>query len=84
MGHWICPPIGMFGSGGEMLREVDEQGFQEMVESKARKEQFEMLRDYILDKYYRESQIHEWRPSEMKRPDRRTVLRLIRFFLNEA
>jgi len=83
LGLWTCPPMGAFGSGGEMLREVATQESQEAVESKARIAQFEMLRDYILDEYYRMDQIEGWRSSEMERPDRKTVLRLIRFFLNE-
>jgi hypothetical protein len=55
----------------------------EVPEGDARIEQFEMLRDFILEEYYRPEQIEGWKLSEMKRPDRKTVLRLIRFFLNE-
>jgi hypothetical protein len=69
--------------GGAMLREITAQKTQESHEGDVRTEQFEMLKDFILDEYYRSGQIHGWKRSEMKRPDRKTVLRLIHFFLNE-
>jgi hypothetical protein len=43
-----------------------------------------MLKDYILAEHYHQEQIEGWKLSEMERPDRKTVLRLIRYFLNEA
>jgi len=66
-----------------MQREYAAQKSQEVYERQARIEQFEMLRDFILDEYYRPDHIEGWKSSEMERPDRKTVLRLIRFFLNE-
>jgi len=66
-----------------MLRELTTQGTYEVPESDARIEQFEMLRDFILEEYYRPKEIEGWKLSEMERPDRATVLRLIRFFLSE-
>jgi hypothetical protein len=73
----------MFMTGGVMLREAAVQKAYEMMAGNARTEQFELLRDFILDEYYRPDQIQGWKLSEMKRPDRKTVLRLIRFFLSE-
>lgn len=66
-----------------MLKEVAVQKTIELIDSNVHTEQFELLRDFILDEYYRPDQIQGWKLSEMKRPDRKTVLRLIRFFLNE-
>jgi len=66
-----------------MLRWYSAQGAYEAPEGEARTEQFEILRDYILEKYYRPEKTEGWKPSEMERPDRKTVLRLIRFFQNE-
>lgn len=67
-----------------MLRWYSAQGGQAVSEGDARSDQFEMLKDYILVEYYRQEQIEGWKLSEMERPDRKTVLRLIRYFLNEA
>jgi hypothetical protein len=67
-----------------MLRGLTTQETYEVPESDARTEQFEMLKDFILEEYYRLDHIEGWELSEMKRPDRKTVLRLIRFFLNEV
>ena len=75
--------MGAFGTGGEMLREYSAQKSREAYEREARIEQFEMLKDFILDEYYRPDQIEGWKSSEMERPDRKTELRLIRFFRNE-
>jgi len=66
-----------------MLKEVAVQKTIELIDSNVHTEQFELLRDFILDEYYRPDQIQGWKLSEMKRPDRKTVLRLIRFFLKE-
>lgn len=66
-----------------MLKDVAVQKTVEMMDGTVHTEQFELLRDFILDEYYRPDQIQGWKLSEMKRPDRKTVLRLIRFFLNE-
>lgn len=67
-----------------MLRGLAAQETHEVPEGDARTEQFEMLRDFLLDEYYRPDHIEGWELSEMERPDRKTVLRLIRFFLNEV
>jgi hypothetical protein len=75
--------VDAIGTGGAMLRGLGSQGAYELAEGDARVEQFEMLRDFILEEYYRLEQVEGWKLSEMKRPDRKTVLRLIRFFLNE-
>ncbi len=66
-----------------MLRGLSSQSTYELPEGDVRTQQFEILRNFILDKYYRSEQIEGWKLSEMKRPDRKTVLRLIHFFLNE-
>ena len=66
-----------------MLKEVAVREMYEMIDPNVHVEQFELLRTFILDEYYRPDQIEGWKLSEMKRPDRKTVLRLIRFFLNE-
>jgi hypothetical protein len=76
-------PCGCDQDGWAMLRGLSPQGAYELAEGDARVEQFEMLRDFILEEYYRLEQVEGWKLSEMKRPDRKTVLRLIRFFLNE-
>jgi hypothetical protein len=67
-----------------MLRGLTAQETHKVPEGDARTEQFEMLRDFLLDEYYRLDHIEGWKLSEMERPDRKTVLRLIRFFLNEV
>ncbi len=66
-----------------MLRGLPARDTYEVSASDARIEQFEMLRDFILEEYYRPKEIEGWKLSEMERPDRATVLRLIRFFLSE-
>jgi hypothetical protein len=66
-----------------MLRGSYAQDAYEVAKSEARAKQFELLRDFILEQYYRPKQIEGWKLSEMERPDRETVLRLIRFFLSE-
>ena len=66
-----------------MLRWHSAQGAYEAPEADTLAEQFEMLRDYILKQYYRPDEIKGWKLSEMKRPDRKTIQRLIRFFLYE-
>jgi hypothetical protein len=72
------------GTGGAMLRWYSAQRGQAASEGDARSDRFEMLKDYILVEYYRQERIEGWKLSEMERPDRKTVLRLIRYFLNEA
>lgn len=49
----------------------------------AEKAQFEMLRSYLLEAYSKSEPIEGWNESEMKRPSRRTVERLIAFFLTD-
>jgi hypothetical protein len=73
----------VFTAGGAMPRGLSAQAIYKVPESEARREQFEMLKDFILAEYYRPDQVDGWNLSEMVRPDRKTVLRLIRFFLNE-
>jgi hypothetical protein len=67
-----------------MLRWYSANGAPEAPKGDARTEQFDLLKDYILEEYYHPEEIEGWDASEMERPDRKTVLRLIRFFLNEA
>lgn len=66
-----------------MLEEVAVRETYEMIECDVSLRQCELLRTFILDTYYRPDQIEGWKLSEMKRPNRETVLRLIHFFLNE-
>jgi hypothetical protein len=66
-----------------MLRWNSAQGADDALEGDARTDQFEMLKDFILEEYYRPEDIKGWDASEMERPDRETVLRLIRFFSTE-
>lgn len=67
-----------------MLRWNSAQGDPEAPKGNARPDQFEMLKDYLLEEHYRQEEIEGWDPSEMERPDRKTILRLICYFLNEA
>jgi hypothetical protein len=67
-----------------MLKWDSAQGAPEAPEGDARTEQIDLLKDFILEEYYPPEDIEGWDPSEMERPDRKTVMRLIRFFLNEA
>jgi len=66
-----------------MLRWNSAQGANDDPEGEARTEQIELLKDFILDDYCRPDDIEGWKLSEMERPDRKTVLRLIRFFSTE-
>jgi hypothetical protein len=63
-----------------MLRWYSAQGAHEAMEGEKRTDQFEMLKEYILEEFYPQEEVVGWDPSEMKRPDRETVLRLIKFF----
>ena len=63
-----------------MLRWHSAQSTDEAQGGEARTEQFELLKDFILEEYYRPEEIEGWKLSEMERPGRETVLRLIRFF----
>ena len=63
-----------------MVRWNSAQGVEETPEGDARTDQFELLKDYLLEEYDRLEDIKGWELSEMNRPDRKTILRLIRFF----
>lgn len=63
---------------GKSARETSE-----VPDGDVHSEQFEMLKDFILEEDYSLEDIEGWKLSEMKRPDRRTVQRLIDFFQND-
>ena len=68
------------GTGGAMVRWNSTQGVDETPEGDARTDQFELLNDSLLEEYSHLEDIKGWDLSEMNRPDRKTILRLIRFF----
>lgn len=52
-------------------------------EAEAERKQFELLRDYLLREYAQTNHIEGWKLSDMKRPSRATVERLVDWFLHE-
>lgn len=63
-----------------MVRWNSTQGVEKTPEGDARTDQFELLKNNISEEYDHPEDIKGWELSEMNRPDRKTILRLIRFF----
>ncbi len=66
-----------------MLDEITSHNAKTDKEAEAEQQQFELLRDYLLCEYAEIDQIEGWKLSNMKRPSRATVERIIDWFTHE-